>query len=263
VRLPTGTAHALAAHGFPIAVMAKTGTTNEFKDAIFVGSTYGPERITAAVRIGFDDNHSLGSRETGGKLALPVFQEVMLGVYRDQMVGPAPAFPVLMEERITASQLLPQSPLTTDAGRNAAAGESSTRRLRSSPTKTEWLLQHGRTVHTPIFHAAHDAQVGAAGCEPLGRRCQAQRRNLRSLARRSLRCIANVSEGIAADQREASRLGSADSERTEAYSGRTSSVQFETAHGQLSRLPWCFPAPRHFICCSESPFIRRRGANRR
>ena len=79
VRLPTGTAHALASRGFPIAVMGKTGTTNEFRDAIFVGSTYGPDGITAAVRIGFDDNRSLGSRETGGRLALPVFQELMLG----------------------------------------------------------------------------------------------------------------------------------------------------------------------------------------
>ncbi|HWV92852.1 MAG TPA: transglycosylase domain-containing protein, partial [Vicinamibacterales bacterium] len=75
VRLPTGTAHALASHGFPIAVMGKTGTTNEFRDAIFVGSTFGSDGITVAVRIGFDDNRSLGSRETGGRLALPVFQE--------------------------------------------------------------------------------------------------------------------------------------------------------------------------------------------
>jgi membrane peptidoglycan carboxypeptidase len=26
--------------------MGKTGTTNEFKDALFIGSTYGPEGIT-------------------------------------------------------------------------------------------------------------------------------------------------------------------------------------------------------------------------
>jgi penicillin-binding protein 1A len=111
VRLPTGTAHALASHGFPIAVMGKTGTTNEFRDAIFVGSTFGPDGITAAVRIGFDDNRSLGSRETGGRLALPVFQELMLGVYRDKIVGAAPAFPARMEARITASLLPPSPPL--------------------------------------------------------------------------------------------------------------------------------------------------------
>jgi penicillin-binding protein 1A len=107
VRLPSGTAHALAARAFPIAVMGKTGTTNEFRDAIFVGSTYGPDGITAAVRIGFDDNRSLGSSETGGRLALPVFQELMAGVYRDKLVGTAPAFPAGMEARITAALLLP------------------------------------------------------------------------------------------------------------------------------------------------------------
>ena len=103
VRLPTGTAHALTSRGFPIAVMGKTGTTNDFRDAIFVGSTYGPGGVTVAVRIGFDSNRSLGSGETGGRLALPVFREVMLGVYREGLVGAAPAFPTSMEARITAS----------------------------------------------------------------------------------------------------------------------------------------------------------------
>ena len=52
VRLPNGTAHALNARAFPIAVMGKTGTTNAYRDAIFVGSTYGAEGVTVAVRIG-------------------------------------------------------------------------------------------------------------------------------------------------------------------------------------------------------------------
>lgn len=101
VRIPTGTAHALDSRGFPIAVMGKTGTTNEFKDALFVGSTYGADGITVAVRIGFDDNRSLGARETGGRVALPVFRELMLNVYRERIVGPAPAFPEQIEQHIT------------------------------------------------------------------------------------------------------------------------------------------------------------------
>jgi membrane peptidoglycan carboxypeptidase len=99
VRMPTGTAHALDSL-FPLAVMGKTGTTNEFKDALFVGSTYGPEGITVAVRVGFDDNRSLGARETGGRVALPVFREILLGAYREKLVGPAPRFPPEMEQRI-------------------------------------------------------------------------------------------------------------------------------------------------------------------
>jgi penicillin-binding protein 1A len=101
VRIPTGTAHALDSRGFPIAVMGKTGTTNEFRDALFVGSTYGADGITVAVRIGYDDNRTLGASETGGRVALPVFRELMLNVYRDRIVGAPPVFPNLMEERIT------------------------------------------------------------------------------------------------------------------------------------------------------------------
>jgi penicillin-binding protein 1A len=102
VRIPTGTAHALDSRSFPIPVMGKTGTTNEFRDALFVGSTYGPEGITVAVRIGFDDNRSLGSGETGGRVALPVFKEVLLRAYSQKLLGPAPRFPVEMEQHITA-----------------------------------------------------------------------------------------------------------------------------------------------------------------
>lgn len=101
VRIPTGTAHALDSRAFPVAVMGKTGTTNEFRDALFVGSTYGADGITVAVRIGFDDNRSLGPKETGGRVALPVFQELMVRVYHDGIVGPVPAFPDQMEQRIT------------------------------------------------------------------------------------------------------------------------------------------------------------------
>jgi penicillin-binding protein 1A len=100
VRIPSGTAHALDFHSFPIAVMGKTGTTNGFRDALFVGATYGIDGITVAVRIGFDDNHSLGTNETGGRVALPVFKEIVLRAYGEKLVGPVPRFPPEMEERI-------------------------------------------------------------------------------------------------------------------------------------------------------------------
>ena len=81
--------------------MGKTGTTNDFRDALFVGSTYGADGVTVAVRIGFDDNRSLGSRETGSRVALPVFRDLMLRLYGDGIVGPPPPFPRQMEQRIT------------------------------------------------------------------------------------------------------------------------------------------------------------------
>jgi penicillin-binding protein 1A len=123
VRLPSGTAHTLNSSVFPIAVMGKTGTTNEFRDALFVGSTYGADGITIAVRLGFDDNRSLGSQETGGRLALPVFKELMLGVYREKLVGPVPTFPAQMEQNI--SDYL--------AGGTVATGESLSEFRTSNP----------------------------------------------------------------------------------------------------------------------------------
>ncbi|MBN1919161.1 MAG: transglycosylase domain-containing protein [Verrucomicrobia bacterium] len=102
IRLPGGTAHALCGRRFPIPVMGKTGTTSDFRDALFVGSTYGPLGITVAVRIGFDDNRTLGNRETGGRAALPVFREILARVYKAALVGPAPEFPRDMEARIDA-----------------------------------------------------------------------------------------------------------------------------------------------------------------
>jgi penicillin-binding protein 1A len=102
VRMPRGTAHALDSRVFPFPVMGKTGTTNEFRDALFVGSTYGMDGITVAVRIGFDDNSSLGAKETGGRIALPVFKEIILKTYSEKLVYPIPKFPAEMERRVDA-----------------------------------------------------------------------------------------------------------------------------------------------------------------
>jgi membrane carboxypeptidase/penicillin-binding protein len=54
-----------------------------------------------AVRVGFDDGRSLGRGETGGRVALPMFEDVMMQAYRLGVVGPVPAFPPPMEERIS------------------------------------------------------------------------------------------------------------------------------------------------------------------
>jgi penicillin-binding protein 1A len=102
VRLPGGTAHSLDSGDFPIPVMGKTGTTSDFRDALFVGSTYGPDGITVAVRVGYDDNRTLGNKETGARTALPIFREIMSEVYARRLAGPVPRFPDEMEQRITA-----------------------------------------------------------------------------------------------------------------------------------------------------------------
>ena len=100
IRIPGGTADSLYGRDFPIPVMGKTGTTSDFRDALFVGSTYGPQGVTVAVRIGFDDNRTLGDKETGGRAALPIFREIMLLTYQQELVGSAPSFPRAIENGI-------------------------------------------------------------------------------------------------------------------------------------------------------------------
>ncbi len=67
-----GTAKRARKIGRPVA--GKTGTTNEFTDAWFVG--YTPNLISG-VWVGFDDNRSLGYKESGGRAALPIWVAYM------------------------------------------------------------------------------------------------------------------------------------------------------------------------------------------
>ena len=73
-----GTARSLASLDRPIA--GKTGTTNDSKDAWFVGFT--PD-LVAGVYIGYDTPASLGAKETGASLAVPVFKEFMETALKD------------------------------------------------------------------------------------------------------------------------------------------------------------------------------------
>ena len=67
-----GTAPVVKELGVPVA--GKTGTTNEEKDAWFVG--YTPDLVTS-VYIGFDNPTPMGKGNTGGGLAAPIFTNFM------------------------------------------------------------------------------------------------------------------------------------------------------------------------------------------
>ena len=108
VRLPGGTAYSLTLENFPVQLMCKTGTTNDFRDALIICSTYGQNGITVAARIGYDDNRQLGRGETGARAALPIAKQIMRGVYERNLVGPAPEFPYYIEENINNYMLNPR-----------------------------------------------------------------------------------------------------------------------------------------------------------
>ncbi len=67
-----GTARSISDLPWPVA--GKTGTTNDARDAWFVGFT--PD-LVAAVWIGYKDNRPLGSGATGGSVAAPIFKSFM------------------------------------------------------------------------------------------------------------------------------------------------------------------------------------------
>jgi len=75
-------------------VAGKTGTTNDFTDAWFIGFT---PSLVMGVWVGFDEKVTLGDKETGGKAALPIWLDAMQQIYKDRKIetfqtnAPAPA----------------------------------------------------------------------------------------------------------------------------------------------------------------------------
>ncbi len=65
---------AAAAGGMKYLLAGKTGTTNDFTDAWFVG--FSPA-TTCGVWVGYDEKKSLGDKETGARAALPIWMDFM------------------------------------------------------------------------------------------------------------------------------------------------------------------------------------------
>ncbi len=59
-------------HGFSVDQGGKTGTSNDFRSAWYVGFT--PDYVTV-VYIGYDDNTSMPNNSSGGRMAVPLWKE--------------------------------------------------------------------------------------------------------------------------------------------------------------------------------------------
>jgi len=85
-----GTATQALVLGRPVG--GKTGTTNDYRSAWFMG--FSP-KLVVGVFIGFDDNRSLGKGETGGVAAVPIFvqfmQEALKAEPQDDFTAPKDA----------------------------------------------------------------------------------------------------------------------------------------------------------------------------
>ncbi|HET9408866.1 MAG TPA: PBP1A family penicillin-binding protein [Candidatus Sulfotelmatobacter sp.] len=101
----------VAAARLPFPVAGKTGTTNDFTDAWFVG--FSPT-ITCGVWVGYDEKKSLGAKETGAHAALPIWMNFMTAA----MAGKDPG-------EFAAPPALPQSFQKLDTPDTAPASEES------------------------------------------------------------------------------------------------------------------------------------------
>ena len=85
-----GTGQAAKALGRPVA--AKTGTTNDYSNAWFIGYT---PRLATGVWVGYDRPRSLGKDETGSRVAVPIW----VG-YMGKVLGNSPREDFPMPERV-------------------------------------------------------------------------------------------------------------------------------------------------------------------
>lgn len=99
-----------ALSGLPIPVAGKTGTTNDARDAWFVGFT--PDMVVG-VFVGHDVPRPLGRKATGGGLAAPIVKEFMMATLADK-----PAIPFRIPPGIQLIPINSKTGLRSDGGDN-------------------------------------------------------------------------------------------------------------------------------------------------
>lgn len=77
----SGTGASIPAKGFTRAAGGKTGTTNDYSDAWFVGFT---PQVSCAVWVGIDERRSMGYGVTGARGAIPIWVPTMKSLHRDR-----------------------------------------------------------------------------------------------------------------------------------------------------------------------------------
>ena len=137
-----GTGTVVKAVGKPIA--GKTGTTNEWQDAWFVGFT--PD-LAAGVYVGYDEPVNLGSDMTGGHLAAPIFRDFMTAALKDAPPTEFRTPPGLRMYRVNPGTGLP-----------AGAGEPAV--WEGYKPGTEPGKDRDRGLHVPGEALAGDATAG-------------------------------------------------------------------------------------------------------
>ncbi|MDZ4791751.1 MAG: penicillin-binding protein 1A [Hyphomicrobiales bacterium] len=105
-----GTGYEVSKVGKPLA--GKTGTTNDEKDAWFVG--FSPD-LAVGVFVGFDTPEPMGKGETGGGIAAPIFRDFMKVALADKPATPfriPPGVKLVRVNPVTGMRAEPGEPKT-------------------------------------------------------------------------------------------------------------------------------------------------------
>lgn len=137
-----GTAKRASGLGRPLA--GKTGTTNEAKDAWFVGYSVD---VVCASWVGFDDALPLGWGESGGVTALPAWIDFMKAAHQNRPAADFPRPPGILRVRVD-----PGSGLLAAADQVDAVEEE--------------FLGGTEPTETAVLDAGLDAQVDASEAGP-------------------------------------------------------------------------------------------------
>ena len=121
----------------------KTGTTNDFTDAWYIGFT---PQLTAGVWVGNDDRRvSLGKKETGARAALPIWlefsQRAMQGISAEDFPNVVP-----LEKQVGGKQILVDTPDTAPPADAAEQGLTET----GAPARSRPPVKPLQKVSTPV-----------------------------------------------------------------------------------------------------------------
>ena len=136
---------AIASLGRPLG--GKTGTTNDSNDTWFIG--FSPD-LAVGVFMGFDQPRTLGKRETGATVAVPVFKEFMGDALKDK-----PAIPFRVPPGIRLVRVNAHTGLLTSANDRQAIWEAF--KPGTEPTG-----------HEAVLDGAVEGGNGGSGGEALG-----------------------------------------------------------------------------------------------
>jgi penicillin-binding protein 1A len=155
-------------------IAGKTGTTNESRDVWFNG--YSPALVTVCW-MGFDSFKSLGRRQTGGDLALPMWIDFMKTALKDV---PEQSFP--QPVGLTATRIDPGSGLLAKPGSSSAVMEvfpsDKVPKKRATTTRP---VQKRKNAQPPAGDEASRSYSSSETEPPRRRRGESSVRSLESL----------------------------------------------------------------------------------